>query len=113
VQTPSSDIERTASIWLPKYEAKKERRCYLWNSPQGVGREKFGNDYKLQGQALTLINKGRPGEVPGLGGHLTIEQQQESSAKSCQRTNICLEGGRIHVNVSHHSTIVNQSEKNC
>jgi hypothetical protein len=113
VQTPSSDIERTASIWLPKYEAKKERRCYLWNSPRGVGREKFGNDYKLQGQALTLINKGRPGEVPGLGGHLTIEQQQESSAKSCQRTNICLEGGRIDVNVSHHSTIVNlRPEKN-
>jgi hypothetical protein len=52
VQTTSSDIERTASIWLPKYEAKKERRCYLWNSPQGVGRQKFGNDYKPQGQAL-------------------------------------------------------------
>ncbi len=28
-QTTSSDIERTASIWLPKYEAKKERWCYL------------------------------------------------------------------------------------
>jgi hypothetical protein len=27
VLTTSSDIERTASIWLPKYEAKKERRC--------------------------------------------------------------------------------------
>jgi predicted nucleic acid-binding Zn-ribbon protein len=29
VRTTSSEIERTASIWLPKYEAKKERRCYL------------------------------------------------------------------------------------
>ncbi len=28
-QTTSSDIERTALIWLPKYEAKKERWCYL------------------------------------------------------------------------------------
>lgn len=111
VQTTSSDIERTAWIWLPKYEAKKERRCYLWNSPQGIGREKFGNDYKPQGQALTLNNKGRPGEDPGLGGHLTIEQQQEGSAKTCQRTNIRLEGGRIQVNVSHHSAVVNQSEK--
>jgi hypothetical protein len=29
VGSTSSDIERTASIWLPKYEAKKERQCYL------------------------------------------------------------------------------------
>ncbi len=29
VQTTSSDIERTAWIWLPKYEAKKERCSYL------------------------------------------------------------------------------------
>ncbi len=39
---------------------------------------KFGNHYKPQGQVLSLIDKGRPGEVPGLGGHLTIEQQQEA-----------------------------------
>jgi len=29
VRGTSSDIERTASIRLPKYEAKKERWCYL------------------------------------------------------------------------------------
>ncbi len=81
VRSTSSDIEMTASIWLPKYEAKKERRCYHWNSPRGVGREKFGNDYKPQGQALTLINKGRPGEDPGLGGHLT---HWTATRKLCQ-----------------------------
>ncbi len=54
-----------------------------------------------------MLVKGRPREDPSLGGHFTIEQQ-EGSAKTCQRTHIRLEGGRIHLNVTHHSTIVNQ-----
>jgi hypothetical protein len=41
VRSTSSNIERIASIWLPKYEAKKERWCYLRNSPRGIGREKI------------------------------------------------------------------------
>ncbi len=113
--TPSSQLRKGEGGYSGASEEggspKKERRCYLRNSPRGIGREKFGNDYKPQGQALTLNNKGRPGEDPGLGDHLTIEQQQEGSAKTCQRTNIRLEGGRIQVNVSHHSAVVNQSEK--
>lgn len=46
-----------------------------------------------------------------LDGQLTIEKCQEGFVKNCQRTNIRLEAGRIHVNVSHRSRGLNQLPK--
>ncbi len=56
---------------FPNMKPKKRGSVTFETPHKESGREKFGNDYKPQGQALTLINKGKPGEVPGLGGHLT------------------------------------------
>ncbi|CAM6042630.1 unnamed protein product [Sphagnum compactum] len=91
----------------------KERWCHLRNPSREIDREKSGKDCKSQGQVLSIVDKGRPvgGGEPGLDGHLKIEKRQEGSAKNCQRTNIRLEAGRIHVNVSHRSAVANQSEK--
>jgi hypothetical protein len=66
-----------SQIWSQKREAvlplklpTRSRKGEIWEY-----------DYKPQGQALTLINKGRPGEVPGLGGHLT---HWTAARKLCQ-----------------------------
>lgn len=61
-----------------------------------------------------LLNKVEEDKTPcdtNLDGRLIIEKSQERFAKNCQRTNICLEAGRIHVNVSHRSRGLNQLQK--
>ncbi len=72
---------------------------------------------QLQGShEFSFIEKYRQGAAheSGLNSHLTIEKTQDlgSSGKDChQRTNIHLEAGNVHVNVSHHSAVGHQSEK--
>jgi len=46
-----------------------------------------------------------------LDEQLILEKCQEGFVKNCQRTNICLEAGQIHVNVSHRSRGLNQLHK--
>ncbi|CAK9277147.1 unnamed protein product [Sphagnum jensenii] len=73
--------------------------------------------HQLQGShEFSFIEKYRQGAAheSGLNSHLTIEKTQDlgSSGKDChQRTNIHLEAGNVHVNVSHHSAVGHQSEK--
>ncbi|CAM6025460.1 unnamed protein product [Sphagnum balticum] len=72
---------------------------------------------QLQGShEFSFIEKYRQGAAheSGLNSHLTIEKTQDlgSSGKDChQRTNIHLEAGNVHVNVSHHSAVGHQLEK--
>ncbi|CAM6034206.1 unnamed protein product [Sphagnum compactum] len=72
---------------------------------------------QLQGShEFSFIEKYRQGAAheSGLNSHLTIEKTQDlgSSGIDCrQRTNIHLEAGNVHVNVSHHSAIGHQLEK--
>lgn len=88
----------------------KERWNYL-RSPRETEKEKIVRDCRLHGQALSVIGERKQGGESNLDGRLTIEKRQEGSSKNCQRTNIRLEAGRIHVNVSHRSAVINQSEK--
>ena len=66
------------------------------------------NECKLHGpcgivdEEKTIVNT-------NIDGRLTIEKRQEGFTKNCQRTNIRLEAGRIHVNVSHRSSGLNQN----
>ncbi len=75
--------------------------------------EETDNDksHNLQNQALSIIEKHRQGAEPGLNGHLTIRKTQEGSGKNNQRTDIHLEAGHVHVNVSHHSAIVHHRQR--
>lgn len=69
------------------------------------------NECKLHGP-LSVINECKTIIDTNLDGRLRIEKRQEGLSKNCQRTNIRLEAGRIHVNVSHRSSGLNQiSEK--
>ncbi|CAK9226697.1 unnamed protein product [Sphagnum troendelagicum] len=75
--------------------------------------EETNNDksHNLQNQALSIIEKHRQGAEPGLNGHLTIRKAQEGLGKNNQRTDIHLEAGHVHVNVSHHSAIVHHCQR--
>ncbi|KAH8962114.1 hypothetical protein BDL97_05G085800 [Sphagnum fallax] len=75
--------------------------------------EETDNDksHNLQNQALSIIEKHRQGAEPGLNGHLTIRKTQEGSGKNNQRTDIHLDAGHVHVNVSHHSAIVHHCQR--
>ncbi|CAK9876697.1 unnamed protein product [Sphagnum jensenii] len=75
--------------------------------------EETDNDksHNLQNQAFSIIEKHRQGAEPGLNGHLTIRKTQEGSGKNNRRTDIHLDAGHVHVNVSHHSAIVHHSQR--
>jgi hypothetical protein len=75
--------------------------------------EETDNDksHNLHNQALSIIEKHRQGVEPGSNDHLTIRKTQEGSGKNNQRTDIHLEAGHVHVNVSHHSAIVHHCQR--
>ncbi|KAG0576109.1 hypothetical protein KC19_5G056200 [Ceratodon purpureus] len=69
------------------------------------------NECKLH-RPLCVMDEHKTIVDTNVDGQLTIEKCQEGFPKNCQRTNIRLEAGRIHVNVSHRSSGLNQiSEK--
>lgn len=71
-------------------------------------RDSAERQHKLHGP-LNVVEERKP--MSDLDGRLTIEKRQAGSANNCQRTNIRLDAGRIHVNVSHRTGSINQSEK--
>lgn len=92
----------------------------------GVGNFIVDNNFNVSNEGVTTMSKeskwSRNRNIPEEHTELCIleeqkkggeprEKRHEGPAKNCQRTNIRLEAGRIHVNVSHRSAFVNQSEK--
>jgi hypothetical protein len=77
----------------------------LQDSPIGANECKLHGPLSVDDECKSILDT-------NLDGQLTIEKHQEGSVKNYQRTNICLEAGRIHVNVSHRSNGLNRiSEK--
>lgn len=92
----------------------------------GVGNFIIDNNFNESNEGVTTMSKeskwSRNRNVPQEHTELCVleeqkkggeprEKRHEGPAKNCQRTNIRLEAGRIHVNVSHRSAFVNHSEK--
>lgn len=92
----------------------------------GVGSFIVDNNFNESNEGVTTMSKeskwSRNRNIPQEHTELCIleeqkkggeprEKRHEGPAKNCQRTNIRLEAGRIHVNVSHRSAFVNHSEK--
>lgn len=84
----------------------KENWNYLRNFPRESMKE-----CKLHSQALSVVDDRKQGECALDRQLTTSDKRQDGSGKNCQKTNIRLEAGRIHVNVSHRSAVLNQSEK--
>lgn len=83
-------------------EAPKEAK---WSRDQNLEHSELCvKECKSHGHALSVVEEQKKRGEPR-------EKRHDGSAKNCQRTNIRLEAGRIHVNVSHRSAFANHSEK--